>query len=108
MAGFATIAIGWLNAYQRNALEPLINLYDDHATQTCVCDGRKVLAGKQALKAYWIEQFKTHTFSVLVGLKSEGDGGSMSYRTDIGIVQAHLLLNEQGKITHVVCGPQNP
>ena len=107
MAGFSVVTTDWLKACRRKALEPLLALYDDYATQTCVCDRRTVMEGKQALRAYWIEQFKTRTVSDLVGLQSEGDGGSVSYRTNDGVVRARLLLNEEGKIAHVTCGFEN-
>lgn len=46
MTSFVVLALDWFNAYRHNQLEALIHLYDDHATQVCACDGKKVIAGK--------------------------------------------------------------
>ena len=51
MAVYTETAIHWLNAYRLFALEPLIDLYDNQATQACSCDGPKLIAGKVALRA---------------------------------------------------------
>jgi hypothetical protein len=104
MVGFAATAIDWLNAYRRNALEPMIHLYDDKATQTCSCDVEQVIAGKQALRAYWIGRFKTHQVYRLVRVRSEDGGVSVLYQTNNNAVLARLLFNDQDKIVLVVCG----
>jgi len=104
MTPFVVTAVDWFNAYRRNALETLIRLYDDDATQACACDSRKVIAGKHALRAYWIDHFTKYPIDGLEGLKSEGDGASVSYRSNNSVVQARLIFNEQGKIAHVICG----
>jgi len=40
-------------------------------------------------------------------MKMEVDGASMSFSTNIGVVQARLLFNEQGRIARVMCGPED-
>lgn len=106
MGSFAVPAVDWFNAYRRNALETLIGLYDDHATHACACDGQKVIAGKQALRAYWIDRFTTHPADGLAGLTSERDGASVLYWSNNSVVQAQLIFDKQGKIAHVICGPE--
>jgi hypothetical protein len=105
MLSFAVAAVDWLNAYRINALETLIRLYDDNATQDCACDGQKMIAGKQALRAYWIDHFATHPAGDLAGLITKHDGAAVLYRSNNSIVQAQLIFNNQGKIAHVICGP---
>ena|SRR5512146_232454 len=104
MTSFVLTAVDWFNAYQRTQLEILMSLYDDDATQVCTCDGRKVIAGKQALRDYWIDHFATHSVSDLAGLVSRADDVLISYRTNNGVVLAQLTFNEQGKIARVICG----
>jgi hypothetical protein len=104
MPRFAVIAMHWLNEYRRNALDPLIRLYDEEATQDCNCGGPKVIAGTEALRAYWIEQFKTHSIRSIVGLHPEDDGESLSFLTSKGVVRARLHIDERGKILRVECG----
>lgn len=103
---FAVPAVDWFKAYQRNALETLIGLYDDHATQACACEGPKLIAGKQALRAYWIDRFTTYPVNGLAGLTSAHNGASVLFWSNDSVVQARLIFNEQGKIAHVICGPQ--
>jgi hypothetical protein len=98
------IAIDWLDAYRAQALEQLIGLYDDHATHMCGCDGQKFIVGKQALRAYWIERFRTHPAFALDDLQPDGDAVSLSYLTRDGVVRASLLF-AGAKIAHVICGP---
>jgi ketosteroid isomerase-like protein len=104
MTSFVVTAVDWFNAYRRTQLETLMSLYDDGATQACTCDSRKMIAGKQALRAYWIDRFTTHPASDLVGLISQADGASVAYLTSDGVVEARLIFDEQGKIAHVICG----
>jgi ketosteroid isomerase-like protein len=104
MTGFAVTAVDWLNAYRRQALEGLIHLYDDEATHTCNCDGQKVIAGKAALRSYWLDQFKTHPVSNLLGLQSEDDGESLSFQTSKGVARARLHIDARGRILRVECG----
>jgi hypothetical protein len=106
MSSFAVPAINWFNAYEHKQLEALISLYDDNATQDCVCDSQKVIAGKEALRAYWIDHFKMHPVDGLATLISHADGALVSYWTSDDAVLAHLTFNELGKIVHVSCGPQ--
>ena len=104
MTGFAVTTVDWLNAYRRQLLEQLINLYDDEATQACNCGGQKVIAGKEALRAYWLDQFKTHPVTYLLGLQSEDDGESLSFQTSKGVVRARLHIDERGRILRIECG----
>jgi ketosteroid isomerase-like protein len=101
------VAIAWLGAYRDKALEPLIDLYDDDAIQSCGCDGQKVIAGTQALRAYWIDRFRSRPAYGLAELRAEADGVSVSYWTNNSVVQARLRLNDRGKIAHIVCGPED-
>lgn len=106
MGSFAVPAVDWFNAYRRNQLETLIRLYDDHATHACACDGEKVIAGKQALRAYWIDRFTNYPVIGLAGLTSAHDGALVLYWSNNSVVQARLIFNKQGKIAHVICGPE--
>ena len=104
MIGYTETAIHWLNAYRLFALEPLIDLYDNQATQACSCDGPKLIAGKAALRVYWIDQFKTHPAGDVVGAQSEADGETLSFQTSKGVVRARLHMDQLGRILHVECG----
>ena len=104
MTGSAATAMDWLNAYRRFALEPMIDLYDDHATQSCHCGGPKVIAGKDALLVYWIDQFINYPVQGIVGLQPEDDGESLSFLTSKGVVRARLHIDQRGRILRVECG----
>ena len=106
MDSFVVPAVDWFNAYRRDELETLIRLYDDHATHACACDGQKVIAGKQALRAYCIDRFTNYPVNGLAGLISALDGASVLYWSNNSVVQARLIFNKQGKIAHVICGPE--
>jgi hypothetical protein len=64
-----------------------------------------LIAGKQALRVYWIDRFTTRPADGLAGLTSERDGASVLYWSKDSVVQAQLIFNKQGKIAHVICGP---
>jgi hypothetical protein len=64
MTGFAVTAVDWLNAYRRQTLEQLTFLYADGATHACTCDGQKVIADKEALRA-WRGRFAIHDGTLL-------------------------------------------
>lgn len=100
------VATDWFDAYRDQSLERILALYDDEATQACACGGRKLIAGKQALRAYWLDRFRTYPTGELIDVALDGpDAVSVRYAANGAIVQANLVIDRRGRIAHIVCGP---
>jgi ketosteroid isomerase-like protein len=102
------LAIDWLDAYRAQSIDRLLSFYDDQATQACGCRGQQLVAGKEALRAFWLHRFGTHPAYGLEDIRPDGDAVVVSYITNCCIVQASLIFNEKGKIAHALCGPLIP
>ena len=46
------VVVDWLDACRSGDLDALLDLYDERATQHCLCENVTV-AGRKALAAYW-------------------------------------------------------
>jgi len=101
-------AIDWLDAYRACALERLIDLYDDNATLACGCSGRQFVAGKLALRAYWADRFGRYPILGIHEAQPSSSGITLSYATTGGVVSTNFAFNDNGHITHMVCGPAVP
>ena len=98
------VVVDWLDAYRAKDLIAILDLYDDDATVECDCDGLKILAGKEALAAYWKQRLEEMPASELSDLQATTDGVNVAYATAHGIVSAIVELGASGKIARVRCG----
>ncbi|MGY4155579.1 ketosteroid isomerase-like protein [Bradyrhizobium sp. USDA 4461] len=51
-------AVDWLDAYRACDVETILRMYADDAVINCHCGGSKTIAGREALRAYWIDRLK--------------------------------------------------
>ena len=98
-------AIDWPDAYRASDLESVLKMYADDATIECACGGLKTIAGKDAIRAYWVQRLKNYPASDLNDLQSSIEGATISYSAGDGFVCATLGFNANGQITRSRCGP---
>ena len=98
-------AIDWPDAYRASDLKSVLKMYADDATIECACGGLKTIAGKDAIRAYWVQRLKNYPASDLNDLQSSIEGATISYSAGDGFVCATLGFNANGQITRSRCGP---
>jgi len=98
------LALDWLDAYRAASLR-IADLYSDTAALECGCDGQVVLVGKQSIAEYWRERFLQKPAGELVDIHPDGMAVILSYETPVGIVQAILNFDTDGKLSRSRCGP---
>jgi hypothetical protein len=98
-------AVDWLDAYRAGDIEALLCMYADDAEVHCGCGGIKSIAGKDALRAYWVIRLREYPASNLDNLEPSEGGTVISYVTGRGLVKAILAFDTAGQIIEVKCGP---
>jgi ketosteroid isomerase-like protein len=98
------IAVDWLDAYRARDIQGLLEFFADNAVVECACGDMKTITGKEGLRAYWVQRLTDYPASDLDDLQPAGDGASISYVTDGGVVNALLEFDAAGKITFLHCG----
>ena len=98
-------AVDWLDAYRDGDLETILAMYADDAVVHCGCGGMKTIAGREGLRAYWIDRLKTYPASGLANLQPARDGAKISYGVRGRVVSATLAFNASGKIAESTCEP---
>ena len=101
------LAIDWLDAYRRQSLADLLELYSGSASIECGCSGASIIVGKSAIAAYWIDRFKAKPASCLVDIQPQGQAVSVTYRAAEKPVSAVLHFNGSARIELQTCGPDN-
>ena len=74
-------AVDWLDAYRDGNLEKILKMYGDDAVIECGCGGMKTIAGKESLRAYWVQRLKDYPASHMDELQPSSDGTMISYKT---------------------------
>ena len=91
----------------RETSNALLELYDERATFECDCE-RVVLAGRQALSAYWkpkLDCLSEAAFS-LNDMVLTSDGVLVDYQSYADKpVRIRFRFTPSGKIEHTSCGP---
>ncbi|PSO16157.1 nuclear transport factor 2 family protein [Bradyrhizobium sp. MOS003] len=100
-------AVDWLDAYRAGDIETILEMYADHAVVRCGCGGMKTVAGKQGLRAYWVDRLRNYPASSLDNLQPSADGTVISYVAQGRVVSAILTFDTSGKIAALTCGPSN-
>ena len=98
-------AVDWLDAYRAGDIETLLEMYADNVVVHCGCGGMKTLAGREALRAYWIDRLHKYSALDLADLQPSHEGPAISYNTSIGVVRAVLGFDPSGKIKTLACAP---
>lgn len=100
-------AVDWLDAYRAGDIDAILDAYANDAMVHCACGGMKTIAGRAALRAYWLDRLQKHPASELDDIQPHSEGTSVSYVTNGGIVSAVLRFDkETGKIKTLNCGPR--
>ena len=100
-------AVDWLDAYRAGDIDTILNMYADEAIIHCGCGGMKTIAGKEGLRAYWVDRLQTHPASELDDLQPHVDGTTISYVTAGDVVNAVIGFDAAlGMIKTLTCGPQ--
>ncbi len=102
------VAIDWLEAYRAEDMEALLDLYDEGASLECGCGGRKIVVGREAIRAYWQLRFSEKPSSEFEEFAPLHRGIHFSYRIKSGVVKVLLDYNDDGKIERSRCGPTLP
>jgi|SRR6185437_6133459 ketosteroid isomerase-like protein len=98
-------AVDWLDAYRAGDIETLLDMYADDVMVHCGCGGMKTLAGREALRAYWLDRLQKYRALDLADLQLSPEGPTISYLTTTGVVRAVLVFDPVGKIKILQCGP---
>ncbi|MGY3619271.1 nuclear transport factor 2 family protein [Bradyrhizobium sp. USDA 10063] len=96
-------AVDWLDAYRSGDLEHILEFFADQAVVECNCGDTMIVAGKEGLRAYWVQRLSDYPASELHHLQPAGDRTSISYLTGRGLVKAVLEFDAAGKITLLRC-----
>ena len=97
-------AVDWLDALRAGDLEVILGMCADDAMICCACGGSKTLTGREALRAYWIDQLKRYPAFELDDLRQYGGETAISYFTGDGLISAVLTFNAVGQIKAGSCG----
>ena len=97
-------AVDWLDAYRDGDIETLLGMYAENVVVHCD-GGVKTLAGKEALRAYWIDRLGKYRAFGLADLQPSHDGPAISYITSSGVQRAVLVFDGAGKIKTFDCAP---
>lgn len=100
------IAIDWLDAYRKQSLAHLLELYSGTASIECGCGGATIIVGKNAIAAYWLERFKDKPATCLLDIRPEGDAVSLTYKAAEKAVSAVLHFDTLARISRQTCGPE--
>jgi len=100
-------AVDWLDAYRAGDVEAILEMCAENAVIQCDCSGAKVLTGREALRAYWVDRLQEDPASALDDLQPSHDGAAISYVTRTGVVRAVLVFDRAGKIKTLNCGSSN-
>ncbi|MBR0995212.1 nuclear transport factor 2 family protein [Bradyrhizobium japonicum] len=100
-------AVDWLDAYRAGDIETILEMYADHAVVRCGCGGMKTIAGRQGLRAYWVDRLRRYPASSLDNLQPSADGTVISYVAQGRVVSAILTFDPSGKIAALTCGPSH-
>jgi ketosteroid isomerase-like protein len=94
------VAIDWLDAYRAADLDLLVGLYASDATLEC---GKTVIAGPEAIAAYWRDRFTKAAAGELEDLTAAGSDVVVSYRLPTGIGHTSISFDQVGKIRRCSC-----
>ena len=100
-------AVDWLDAYRAGNVEAILEMCAENAVVQCGCGGAKVLTGREALRAYWVDRLREDPASALEDIQPSYDGVVISYVTRTGVVRACLVFDRTGKIKTLNCGRSN-
>jgi CheY-like chemotaxis protein len=101
------IVVDWLEACRSNHLTTLLDLYEERATLTCVCDGVD-LAGRNSIAAYLKTKLENKVASAfrLDGMMLAGDEVQIDCQGCRGKpVRIHFRFSPLGKLLHTKFGP---
>lgn len=99
------LAIDWLDAYRRQSLADLLELYSGSASIECGCAGSSVIVGKGAIAAYWMDRFRAKPATCLLDIQPEGRAVVLTYKAADESVSAALHFDDTARITLQTCGP---
>jgi ketosteroid isomerase-like protein len=101
------IAIDWLDSYRHGDIDAILSMHSPDAVIECGCGGLKVITGTTALRAYWRQRLANLPASALDDLRPHGDGATISYLANDGVVSATLEIDQKGMIKVMRCGPSS-
>ncbi|RYF51826.1 MAG: nuclear transport factor 2 family protein [Cytophagaceae bacterium] len=99
------LAIDWLDAYRRQSLADVLELYAGSAAIECGCTGSSIIVGKGAIAAYWIDRFKAQPATCLVDIQPQGNAVMLTYKAVEKSVNAVLHFDAYARIRLQTCGP---
>ena len=103
------VVVDWLDACRSGDLDALLDLYDERATQHCLCEN-VTLAGPKALAAYWAPKLKNKLGSAftLDELAVIGDAVQVDYQGHEGKpLRIYFHFDPSGQIHHTSCRPKD-
>ena len=103
------VVVDWLDACRSGNLDALLDLYDERATQQCLCEN-VTLAGPKALATYWATKLKNKLGSAftLDELAVIGDTVQVDYQGFEGKpLRIYFHFDPSGKIGHTSCRPKD-
>ena len=103
------VVVDWLDACRSGDLDALLDLYDERATQHCLCEN-VTLAGRKALAAYWAPKLKNKLGSAftLDELAVIGDAVQVDYQGHEGKpLRIYFHFDPSGQIRHTSCRPKD-
>ncbi|MBP2434040.1 nuclear transport factor 2 family protein [Bradyrhizobium elkanii] len=90
-------AVDWLDVYRAGDLEAIIGMYADDAVIYCDCGSTKTPAGREALRAYWVDRLKLCPALELEDIRQLGGETAISCFTSERVVNADLTFNATGQ-----------
>ncbi|WP_223970395.1 nuclear transport factor 2 family protein [Bradyrhizobium sp. RD5-C2] len=100
-------AVDWLDAYRAGDVETILDMFADDAVICCDCGGTKVLMGRKALHAYWVDRLRRDPAFEMDDLQPSSNEIRISCFTGSGLVNAVLTLSGVGQIRKLSCGPSD-
>ena len=88
--------------YTRNQI---VGTHSPDAMIDCACEECNIIQGQEGIAAYWRRRFRKSPALELIDLQVDGGSVLVTYRTNTGIVEALLDIDDDGLITCCCCGP---
>jgi ketosteroid isomerase-like protein len=95
--------VDWLDAYRAGDIEAILEMYAEDAVVHCDCSGVKIITGREALRAYWVDRLRKFPAGTLDDLNPTYDGTIISYVTNTGVMSARLAFDAAGRIRELNC-----